>query len=92
MDGRLTKISEDLRWEYDKGNFKRPWRISAPSGVVDLTFTPFMERLAASDLWLVQSKVHQMFGHYNGAVTTAAGETITVQNLLGWAEDHVAKW
>ncbi len=92
VDGRLTKISESLHWEYDTSNFKRPWRISAPSGAVDLTFTPFMERVAASDLWLVKSEVHQMFGHYDGVVTTADGETLTAHKLLGWAEDHVAKW
>ena len=66
--------------------------ISAPSGSIDLTFTPFMERIAASDLWLVKSEVHQMFGYYNGTVSTVDGEVIPVQNLLGWAEDHVAKW
>ena len=92
VDGRLTKISETLRWEYDKRDFHRPWRITALSGAVDLTFTPFMERVAASDLWLVKSEVHQMFGHYAGRVTTAEGETIAVEKMLGWAEDHVAKW
>ena len=51
-----------------------------------------MERVAASNLWLVKSEVHQMFGHYNGTVSTVDGEIIPVQNLLGWAEDHVAKW
>ena len=91
VDGRLAKISEDLRWEYDKNNFNKPWRISAPSGAVDLTFTPFMERVAASNLWLVKSEVNQMFGHYDGTVTTEDG-VIPVQKLLGWAEDHVAKW
>jgi len=92
VDGRLSKISETLCWEYDKGDLKRPWRISAPSGVVDLTFTPFMERVAASDLWLVKSEVHQMFGRYAGTVTTEGGEAIAVQEMIGWAEDHVAKW
>jgi hypothetical protein len=57
-----------------------------------LTFTPFMERVAASNLWLIRSEVHQMFGHYNGRVTTAGGETLTVHDLVGWAEDHVARW
>jgi hypothetical protein len=92
VDGRLTKISETLHWAYDKSDFNKPWRITAPSGAVDLTFTPFMERVAASDLWLVKSEVHQMFGHYDGTITTADGETLTIHKLLGWAEDHVAKW
>lgn len=92
IDGRLSKISEDLKWSYDKDNFMRPWRIKAPSGRIDLTFTPFMERVAASDLWLVKSEVHQMFGHYQGTITTSDEATIEVHNLIGWAEDHVAKW
>ena len=92
LDGRLHKISEDLRWEYDRTDFMRPWRITAPSGAVDLTFTPFMERLAASSVWLVQSEVHQMFGRYAGHVTTADGDTVPVKDLVGWAEDHVARW
>jgi hypothetical protein len=92
VDGRLSKISADLRWQYDKTNFMHPWRITAPANAVDLTFTPFMERVAASNLWLIRSEVHQMFGRYNGHITTAGGETIPVHNLIGWAEDHIARW
>lgn len=92
IDGHLTKISEDLNWSYDSSDFMRPWRIVAPSGQIDLAFTPLLERVAASDLWLVKSEVHQMFGHYEGEITTADGTAIQVRHLLGWAEDHVAKW
>ncbi|GJM40242.1 MAG: hypothetical protein DHS20C20_05240 [Ardenticatenaceae bacterium] len=92
VDGRLHKISEDLTWQYDKTDFMRPWHITAPSGALDLTFTPFMERVAASNLWLIRSEVHQLFGHYSGQIAIAAGEIVPVQNLVGWAEDHVARW
>jgi hypothetical protein len=92
VDGCLTKIKEDLVWQYDKNDFMHPWRISAPSDSIDLTFTPFIERIAASNLWLVKSEVHQMFGTYEGSVTTDGGEVIAVQKLIGWAEDHVARW
>ncbi|MCA9923382.1 MAG: DUF2804 domain-containing protein [Anaerolineales bacterium] len=92
VDGRISKISEDLVWQYDKTNFMHPWRITAPSAAVDLTFTPFVERVAASNLWLIRSEVHQMFGHYNGHITTTDGEIIPVRSLVGWAEDHVALW
>jgi hypothetical protein len=92
VDGRLSKLSEDLTWQYDKSDFMRPWRIMGTKTGIDLTFTPFMERVAASNLWLIRSEVHQMFGHYNGHFTTADGERITVDNLIGWAEDHIARW
>lgn len=92
VDGRLHKISADLTWQYDKADFMRPWRISDPDGGLDLTFTPFLERIAASNVWLVRSEVHQLFGRYSGHVTTGAGEIVPVHDLVGWAEDHVALW
>ncbi|MCA9962317.1 MAG: DUF2804 family protein, partial [Anaerolineales bacterium] len=39
-----------------------------------------------------RSEVHQMFGYYNGRVTTTEGVVLSVHDLLGWAEDHVALW
>ncbi len=92
VDGRLHKISTDLTWEYSKQEFMRPWRITTPTGQVDLTFTPFMERVAASNVGIVRSEVHQMFGHYRGQVITTEGEVVPVHDLVGWAEDHAAVW
>ncbi|HRQ41894.1 MAG TPA: DUF2804 domain-containing protein [Chloroflexota bacterium] len=92
VDGRLHKLSTDLTWQYDKGAFMHPWRISDPAGRLELTFTPFLERVAASNVWLVNSEVHQMFGHYDGFITTDEGEVVPVSHLVGWAEDHVALW
>ncbi len=92
VNGRLSKLSEELSWQYDRADFMRPWRVVGSETGLDLTFTPFMERVAASNLWLIRSEVHQMFGWYNGRITTADGEMITVHDLVGWAEDHVARW
>jgi len=69
-----------------------PWHITAPAAALDLTFTPFMERVATSNLWVIRSEVHQMFGHYHGHIMTSDGEKIPVNDLVGWAEDHVALW
>jgi hypothetical protein len=92
VDGRLSKLSEELTWQYDKTDYMRPWRIMGVETGIDLTFTPFMERVAASNLWLIRSEVHQMFGRYNGRITTTDGETIPIHDLIGWAEDHIARW
>jgi hypothetical protein len=92
LDGRLHKYSTELTWQYDKHNFMHPWRITDPYGRLDLTFTPFLERVATSNVWLVNSEVHQLFGRYSGHVTTTEGEDLPVRDLVGWAEDHVALW
>jgi hypothetical protein len=93
IDGRLSKLGETLEWHYDRGDFTRPWRIEAPgSGRVSLCFTPFLERVARANVGLIHSEVHQLFGHYDGHVVADSGERVAVRRLVGWAEEHVARW
>jgi hypothetical protein len=33
-----------------------------------------------------------MFGRYNGWVVTDEGEKIEITDLVGWAEEHNARW
>lgn len=92
IDGRLHKYDTDFIWEYDKAAYMKPWHIHDPAGRLALTFTPFMERVATSNVLLIRSEVHQMLGHYNGWFLTDEGERIVVSQLMGWAEDHEALW
>jgi hypothetical protein len=91
LDGRLSKIAEDVRFDYDARDFMRPWTIRSSSGAVDLAFTPFHERVERIQLGVASSAVHQCFGHFDGAVGHA-GERVEVRHLLGWAEEHRARW
>lgn len=91
LDGRLSKIREDVRFAYDVRDFMRPWTIRSRSGAVDLAFTPFHERAEQIQLGVAASAVHQCFGHFDGAVTHD-GERVEVRHLLGWAEEHRARW
>lgn len=92
-DGKLTKLSEDILFGYDKSNFMKPWTIKTSiSDRVDLIFTPIYERIANSNLILVKSELHQMIGHISGTLRTDSGEIIELENLIGCTEDHFAKW
>jgi len=48
--------------------------------------------LAATRLGIIDSEVHQMFGHYSGEAVTADGEKLIIKNLIGFAEEHRARW
>lgn len=91
LDGRIHKLGQ-VDFIYDSGNFMAPWRMISPDGRLDLTFTPFYDRTAATNLLLITSEVHQMFGHYSGTAITDDGETLKLEGLLGFAEEHHAKW
>jgi hypothetical protein len=91
LDGRIHKLGE-VRFDYDPADFTHPWRMTAPDGRLDLEFIPFKERVARSNVLLIQSEVHQMFGHYQGQVISDEGETIPLQGVIGFAEEHHAQW
>ncbi len=93
VDGRLSKIGEDLSFHYDRSDFRRPWSVrSICSSRVDLRFVPFFERVAKTDLLVLRSEVHQVFGHYSGAVVADGGDALQLDGLLGWVEQHQARW
>jgi hypothetical protein len=93
VDGRLSKLSEELIFEYDRSDFMKPWRIRTPvSERIDLTLTPFYERASTVNLLLLGSTLHCMFGRFSGGVISDDGEYIAVRDLIGWAEEHRARW
>lgn len=59
---------------------------------LDLTFTPLKERVAKTKLGIVFSEVNQIFGHYNEKVIADDGEVLQFRDLVGFAEEHHARW
>lgn len=91
LDGKVHKLGL-VDFGYDPNNFRQPWAMKSPDGRLELTFSPFFERVAKTDFKLLRSEVHQMFGRYNGRLVTDHGEVIEIHDLTGFAEEHHAKW
>lgn len=93
VDGKLTKLSEDVIYEYDLKHIMEPWKIkTVVTDSVDLVFYPMYERVAATNLVLIRSDMHQMIGHFSGYIKTESGERIEIDNLTGCAEEHNTVW
>lgn len=91
LAGRIHKLGQ-VDFSYDPSDYRRPWRMKAPDGRLDLEFTPFVERVASTNLLVITSEVHQMFGRYSGRIQTDTGEVILLDGLVGFAEEHHARW
>jgi Domain of unknown function (DUF2804), N-terminal/Domain of unknown function (DUF2804), C-terminal len=91
LNGRIHKL-EQVEFDYEPGNYKKPWRFTDSQDRLALDFTPFAERVARTDLKVITSEVHQMFGRYNGQVTADNGEVLQIKDLIGFAEEHQASW
>lgn len=90
VDGKLSKISEELAWDYSPADWMAPWRVSSPS--VDLVFTPFHLKASVTDVKVFASKTHQCFGYWTGRVRRHTGEWVEFEGLVGWAEDVHNRW
>jgi len=94
LDGRLTKLSEDLVFEYDRAAMMKPWRVrTRATERIDLLFEPEFERVSESgrrDGYF--SSAHQMFGCYSGRITPDGDAPLELRDLFGWIEEHEARW
>jgi hypothetical protein len=91
LNGRIHKLDQ-VNFEYNPANFMRPWNFTESNQRLQLQFVPFKERVATTRLGIIDSEVHQLFGYYSGTVFTDSGTRIDLSDLIGFAEEHQAKW
>ena len=92
LNGHVTKISEEIVFEYDRSDFMKPWRLhTAHTDTVDLIMTPFFDKHSKTSLGVLRTEVHQCFSRFRGTVR-ADGRTLEIGNLVGWAEEHIGRW
>ncbi len=89
IDGRVTKISQELKWDYDRADWLAPWRVSGDQ--VDVVLTPTFERKARTNVGVIFTEVHQCFGVWNGVVR-AGGAEFAVDGVRGFAEEAQMRW
>jgi uncharacterized protein YaiE (UPF0345 family) len=93
INGRLTKISEELDWSYDWADPMAPWHVRTPgSDQIDATLTPTFDRYDVTDLKVLRMEVHQCFGTWSGRVVGDDGALVEFEGIRGFAEEARNKW
>ncbi len=91
LDNRIHKLDQ-VNFDYVSGDYMKPWHFTDNQGRLDLVFTPFKDRTAITNLGVIYSEVHQMFGRYSGQAVADDGQVIRIRDLIGFAEEHHARW
>lgn len=91
LNGKIHKL-EQVKFVYERRDFMRPWRFTDSENRLNLDFVPFKERKAITNLGIIFSEVHQLLGKYSGTVRTDEGAVIQINDLIGFAEEHQARW
>ena len=93
FDGRVSKLHEDVSYAYDRHDLMKPWTIRTTSTKrVDLRFEPFYDRFAHTNFVIIKSDMHQMIGRYYGTIVDDNDIPVELSGLIGWAEEHQARW
>lgn len=69
-----------------------PWKITSSDGRFEMDFIPIIDRFSNTDIGIIGSNQHQVFGVYTGKLVLDNGKEINIKNFLGFAEKVVNKW
>jgi hypothetical protein len=89
---KLDDVSFDIPKD-GKGNdsFLEEWIIKSATGDIDLRFKPIINRHDATNLLIIKSIQNQVFGYFNGTITSN-GKPLKIDNVLGFAERVYNAW
>jgi len=94
FDGVTYKL-EDVIFNIpkdDKGNYKymERWTFTSKDGTINLTFDPILDRHDDTDVIVIKSLQHQVFGIFNGTIKVK-DKVFTIHNVVSPAE-RVTNW
>jgi hypothetical protein len=92
VDGRLTKLGSELRWDYDWDAPLQPWHVEDPGGQLDMVLSPRFDKITDIDIGTQGSQVHQVFGTWSGRLMTDDGLTLEFDDVQGFAEEARQRW
>jgi len=90
-EGKAYKIGR-LSIDFDDRDFMRPWRVVSEDSRLDLVLSPVLDRASKTDLGVLASIQHQVFGRWSGRAILDDGREIRVKELQGFCEKVVNRW
>ena len=77
--------------EKGKLSFLDPWKFTSEKGDINLEFKPIIDRYSNTNVLIIQSNQHQVFGYFSGTIKVENKE-FKFENLLGFAEMVTNRW
>ncbi|MGI5976810.1 MAG: DUF2804 domain-containing protein [Candidatus Limivicinus sp.] len=92
-NGKAHKLSQvKFNIPGDEKDFMSPWTFSSDDGRFEMDFVPVLDRAACTDVKLIKSDQHQVFGRYTGKAVLEDGTIVEVEDFPGFAEKVENKW
>ncbi|MBU0712234.1 DUF2804 domain-containing protein [bacterium] len=91
LNGKAHKLDR-VEFHIPADSYLKPWTFSSNDGRFDMDFQPILDRYSNTNLFLLQSDQHQVFGRFSGKAILNDGQEIIIRDFLGFAEKVMNRW
>ncbi len=91
FNGKIHKLDR-VDFHIPADNYLKPWQFGSSDGRFEIEFQPILDRYSNTNLLVLQSDQHQVFGRFTGKAVLDTGQEIVLKDFLGFAEKVTNKW
>ena len=90
---KLSGIKFEIPGEAEgKERYTEPWKFTSDDGRFEADFVPVLDRASCTDVKLIKSDQHQVFGRFTGKAVLDNGTVVEFADFPGFAEKVSNKW
>lgn len=91
VDEQIHSLPQ-VQFKFDRDDEHSTWRVTSENQQIDLSFIPEGMHKENINTGFLATNFKQIFGRFNGYLTTEGGQRYEIENLYGFVEDHYSKW
>lgn len=89
---KLSQVTFNIPMKGGTEDYMSPWTFTSDDGRFEMDFVPIIDRAACTDVKVICSDQHQVFGRFTGKAVLDDGKEIYIKDFLGFAEKVHNKW
>ena len=89
---KLSQVTFNIPTKDGAEDYMSPWTFTSDDGRFEMDFIPIIDRAACTDVKVICSDQHQVFGRFTGKAVLDDGKEIYIKDFLGFAEKVHNKW
>ena len=89
---KLSEVAFNIPMKNGTEDYLSPWTFTSDDGKFEMDFVPIIDRASCTDVKLIKSDQHQVFGRYTGTAILEDGTRIHIKDFIGFAEKVENKW
>ena len=95
VDDKTYKFNDvvfEIPLKNNTEDYMSPWIFQSASGDIQLKFQPILDRYSNTNILILQSMQHQVFGKFSGSFKLSDTETLEIKDMIGFAEKVSNRW